>query len=194
MQSSEPEDITRLLLAWSQGDSAAFEQLSAEVYKRLSNLAASYLRGERPDHTLETAALVNEAFLRLVDQHSVRWRDRSHFFAIAAKLMRRILVDHARRHAASKRGGGAQKILFEDLAQLSPRQHPDLLALDDALQDLERRDGELAEVVVLRYFGGLTKEEVAEVMGRSTATIARRWRTARAWLYAYLVEGEVDEF
>ena len=186
MVESQQEDITRLLVAWSDGDTGAFDRLADLVYQRLSRLASAFLRGERAGHTFDTGALVHEAFLRLIQHDRVRWRDRAHFFAISATVMRRILVDHARRNDASKRGGGVPLALFEDLRTRSPTAHPDLLALDDALRDLELHDPALARLVVMRYFGGLTKDEIAAVMDVSVSTVARRWRTARAWLYTYL--------
>lgn len=156
------------------------------VYQRLLRIAASHLKDERSDHTLDAAGLVHEAFLRLIHQERVRWRDRVHFYSVSAKLMRRVLLDHARRHESLKRGRNALKIPLEDLSGVSVPRHPDLIALDEALRELEARDGELADLVVMRYFGGMKKEEVAQVMGISSATVARRWRTARAWLYEYL--------
>ncbi len=193
MSTDPATEITHLLKRWSAGDQSALEELAPLVHDRLRRLAASYLQGERVDHTLQTSALVNEAFLRLVKQDRVRWRDRAHFFAIAAKMMRRILVDHARQHGYQKRGGQAIRIPEEALDRVSIQRHPDLIALDDALGELAERDPDLAHLVELRYFGGLTKEEVAEVMAISRATVARRWRSARAWLYCYLVEGEAGE-
>ncbi len=194
MPGSVQEEITQLLLTWTAGDTAALPRLMEAVHGRLSELASRYLRSERANHTLETGALVNEAFLRLIRQERVRWRDRAHFFAISAKIMRRILVDHARRGEASKRGPGWLRRDLEGEEIRADAASPDVLALDDALRDLEEIDPELSELVSLRYFGGLTKDELAEVMGISTATVARRWRTARAWLFTYLVEGEADEF
>ncbi len=185
-------DITGLLHAWKDGDEAALERLWELVYRRLSRLAASYLGNERPGHTLETGALVNEAFLRLVRQDQVRWQDRAHFFALAAKMMRRILVDHARRIGSSKRGNGLQTVCLHELHDLGDAQHPDLVQLDDALLDLEAEDPQLANLVVLRYFGGLSRDEVAESLCVSTRTVARQWRTARAWLFAYLADGGAD--
>lgn len=175
-----------MLLAWSGGDGDALAPLMEAVHQRLLRIAASHLKTERDDHTLDAAALVNEAFLRLIRQERVDWRGRVHFFSVSAKLMRRVLLDHARRHESLKRGRDALKVPIEDLASVSISRHPDLIALDDALQELEARDSELADLVVMRYFGGMKKEEVAQVMGISTATVARRWRTARAWLYEYL--------
>lgn len=185
----DQEEITELLLAWSRGNRDAFDHLADAVYARLSRLASSYLRQERSDHTLNTGALVHEAFLRLIQQDRVQWRDRAHFFAISAKLMRRVLVDHARRSESSKRGSGIPTLLLDEVRDEGPRPHPDVLALDDALQDLETQDAELANLVVLRYFGGLTHDEVAEVLDISLSSVARRWRTARAWLHAYLADG-----
>lgn len=189
MPEKAQEEITELLLAWSHGNRDAFDDLAAAVYARLSRLASSYLRQERVDHTLNTGALVHEAFLRLIQQDRVQWRDRAHFFAISAKLMRRVLVDHARRVDSSKRGGGIPALHLDELQDQGAQPHPDVLALDDALLDLEMQDADLANLVVLRYFGGLTHDEVAEVLDISLSTVARRWRTARAWLHAYLADG-----
>lgn len=190
---TKPAEITRLLIAWSDGDERALDQLIPLVYERLRRLAGSFLRYERPDRTLQTTALVNEAYLRLVEQEQVRWRDRAHFLAIAGQMMRRILVDHARRRGYAKRGGQAQRISSEALERLSVDRHPDLVALDEALNALAEQDGQLARLVELKYFGGLNKEEIAEVLGIASATVTRRWRTAKAWLYRYLVMGERDD-
>jgi len=184
MVEKEQEEITRLLIAWRHGEAEAFDRLADAVYGRLSRLAAKYLREERSGHTLNTG--------RLIQQDRVQWRDRAHFFAVSAKIMRRVLVDHARRSESSKRGGGIPKVLFEEFQNSGPAPEPGILAIDDALHDLEAQDGELANLVVLRYFGGLTKEEVAEVLDISASTVARRWRMARAWLHAYLVDGYAD--
>ena len=189
MDETSSQEITRLLRAWKDGDEQSLERLWELVYRRLSRLAASYLRNEPEGHTLETGALVNEAFLRLVDQKQVRWQDRAHFFALSAKMMRRILVDHARRSGSSKRGRDFQTICLHDLQDLGAGKHPDLVRLDDALLDLEADDPKLANLVVLRYFGGLTRQEIAEALSISTTTVARQWRTARAWLFAYLADG-----
>ena len=188
-----PAEVTRLLIAWSNGDERALGQLMPLVYDRLRRMSGSFLRYERPDHTLQTTALVNEAYLRLVDQGQVRWRDRAHFLAIAGQMMRRILVDHARRRGYAKHGGEAQKISAEELEHLSVDRAPDLVALDEALVSLAEKDAQLARLVELKYFGGLTKEEIAEVLGISSATVTRRWRMVRAWLYRYLVKGEPDD-
>ncbi len=186
---AKPE-ITRLLLAWSSGDRNVEEDLLPLVYTQLQAIAKRYLRRERSGHTLETSGLVNEAYLRLIDQNRVRWRDRAHFFAISSQIMRRILVDHAREKAAEKRGGLAQRISLDDTDSIALQRAPDLLELDDALTSLALLDPEGAKLVELRYFGGLTKNELAEVLEISTATVARRWRMIRAWLHTYLVKGE----
>ena len=186
----QPAEITSLLLAWSSGDREAEEDLLPLVYQQLQVIAKRYLRKERSGHTLETSGLVNEAYLKLIDQNRVRWRDRAHFFAISSQIMRRILVDHAREKAAEKRGGQAQRISLDDTESIALQRAPDLLDLDDALTSLARLDPDSARLVELRYFGGLTKEELAEVLEISTATVARRWRMIRAWLHTYLVKGE----
>lgn len=186
MGKATKNEITDLLVAWSGGNPEALAGLMEKVYARLLRLAGSYLRRERNDHTLDASALVHEAFLRLVEQHRVGYRDRAHFFAIAAKLMRRVLIDHARKHASQKRGREVLRVPFEDAIGTEGTRHPNLIALDDALRELEARDEELTELVVLRYFGGMRKEEVAEVMNLSPATVSRRWRTARSFLYDYL--------
>jgi RNA polymerase sigma factor (TIGR02999 family) len=173
-------DITALLRDWSGGDHEALERLMPAVYGELKRLAASYLRSERPGHTLQPTALVHEAYLRLQGQRSVAWSNRAHFFGIAARIMRRILVDHARRRGAAKRDAAALRLTLVDDA--AGDRAPELIALDTALTSLERLDPQQARVVELRYFGGLTVEETAEAAGISTATVKREWRTARAWL------------
>lgn len=188
-----PVEITRLLIAWSGGDEKALDKLMPLVYGRLRRLAASYLRHERPDHTLQTSALVNEVYLRLIAQDQVNWRDRAHFYAISAQMMRRILVDHARRHGYAKRGGPAKNLTPAELDLVTDDKNPDVVEIDDALTALAEKDPQQAKLVELRYFGGLTKEEIAEVLGISSATVTRRWRLAKAWLYRYLVKGERDE-
>lgn len=157
-----------------------------QVYQRLVGLASTILRGERTDHTLDAAGLVNEAFLRLVEQKRVSWRDRAHFFAIAAKMMRRILVDHARRRHSEKRGCSAYTLQIEQVDPAENILRPDLTEVDQAIWELEARDPRLAEIVVLKYFGGMSRDEIAEVLSISSATVSRRWRTARAWLFKYL--------
>jgi RNA polymerase sigma-70 factor (ECF subfamily) len=178
-------DITGLLLAWAQGDASAAERLIPVVYDDLHRQAARAMRGEGEAHTLQATALVNEAYLRLVDQRRVEWRNRAHFFAIASTVMRRILVDHARARLTEKRGGGATQITLDDAERgraPDDSSDVDLLALHEALERLAALDPDQARLVELRYFGGLTIEETAEAMGVSPATTKREWALARAWL------------
>ena len=175
-------DVTALLKDWSGGDRQALERLMPLVYAELRKLAASYLRIERPDHTLQPTALVHEAFLRLVDQRSVDWANRAHFFGIAAQMMRRILVDHARKRHAAKRDASSYRVDTGVVDEPESDEGPELLALDRALVGLEKLDPRQARIVELRFFAGLTVEETAEVVAISTATVKREWRTARAWL------------
>jgi RNA polymerase sigma factor (TIGR02999 family) len=181
-----PAEVTRLLKAWSNGEEQALDRLVPEIHRELRKLAASYLRKERPEHTLQPTALVNEAFLKLIDQRAVKWQNRAHFFGIAAQAMRRILVDHARAHGASKRGDGVRTIPIDDAVIVGGTVDIDLLALDEALTRLAAIDPQQSRVVELRYFGGLTMEETAEVMHISPATVGREWRMAKAWLFAEL--------
>ncbi len=174
-------DVTQLLIDWSQGRKDAVEELMPVVYNELHRLAGAYMRRERPDHTLQTTGLVHEAYVRLVDQNRVEWKNRAHFFGIAAQLMRRILVDHARKHRADKRGGGEAPLsLVESLIADEP--DVDIVALDHALKDLEELDERQARIVELRYFVGMTVEEIAKLMETSPSTIKREWRTAKLWL------------
>ena len=182
--------ITELLLAWGDGDREAQRELLPLVYDHLRRIAHNHLRRERRGHTLETGGLVHEAYLKLVEQERTSWRNRAQFFALSSRLMRRILVDHARERAAQKRGGDVVRVPLDDADPASAEKTPDLLAVDEALELLAATDAEAARLVELRYFGGLTKEEIAEVMGISTATVSRRWRVIRAWLYGFLVRGE----
>ena len=179
-------DVTRLLQQWSNGQEQALERLVPHIHRELRKLAAGYLRRERPDHTLQPTALVNEAFLKLIDQRVVKWQNRAHFFGIAAQAMRRILVDHARTHAAEKRGGGVRKVPLDDANMVGRTVDVDLLALDEALTRLAAIDPQQSRIVELRFFGGLTMDEAAEVMRISPATIGREWRIAKAWLSAEL--------
>ena len=180
-----------MLLAWNRGEQNAAEQLMPLVYDELRRLARQYLRRERSDHTLQATGLVHEAYLRLVDQSGVSWQDRAHFFAVAAKVMRRILVDHARTHAAEKRGGDREKIVLDEALVASGEKTLDLIALDEALHDLERLDARQSQIVELRFFGGLTNEEIGEVLEISPRTIKREWRLAKAWLRREIMsEGE----
>jgi RNA polymerase sigma-70 factor (ECF subfamily) len=182
VKTSDYGDVSMLLQAWSGGDQSALEKLTPIVYDELHRLARHYMRQERSGHSLQTTALVNEAYLRLVDCKRMRWQDRAHFFAVSAQLMRRILVDHARRHNL-KRGLGVQHVSLEDTAVLGGHRDEDLIALDEAMLALVRLDSRKASVVELRFFGGLTAEETAEVLKVSTITVLRDWSTAKAWLY-----------
>ena len=175
--------VTQWLLQWSGGDQAALDQLMPAVYTELHRVAVSYLRREQAGHTLQPTALVHEAYLRLVDESRVDWHSRAHFFGVAARLMRQILVDHARRRHAAKRGGGAFKVTLEDARANYEPPDLDLLALDHALNELAALDPQQSRVVELRFFGGLTLEETAEALGVSSKTVARDWEFARAWLH-----------
>ncbi len=176
-------EVTQLLVSWSEGNEAALNQLTPLVYDELRRLASRYLRNERPDHTLQSTDLVHEAYLRMIDQQNVRWQSRAHFFGIAAQMIRRILVDHARRRHAAKRGAGPVKLsLDEAIAAAGPRDF-DLVALDEALENLAKLDPQQSRVVELRFFAGLSIEETAEVLKISPATVKRDWTTAKAWLY-----------
>ena len=177
-----PGDVTALLRNWSQGDASAVNKLLPIVYAELRRVAARRLRSERADHTLQPTALVHEVYIRLVDQREVDWRNRGHFFGVAAQVMRRILVDHARRHGASKRGEGVRCVSIDEAKDVPASNELPILALDHALDRLETVDAELARIVELRAFGGLTIEEAAHVLGVSPSTAKRDWRTARAWL------------
>jgi RNA polymerase sigma-70 factor, ECF subfamily len=182
MSNSNPHDVTKLLKAWSGGDQQALNDLLPAVYQEVRKLARSYLRRERADHTLQATALVNEAYLRLVDQREVEWNNRAHFFGIAAQVMRRVLVDHARMRKADKRGSGEQPVLLDEALVAAPDAHLDLVAVDDALAALAALDPRQAKIVELRFFGGLSIEETAEVANVSPATVKREWAAARAWL------------
>src|SRR5437016_2245636 len=190
---SSSHEVTQLLTDWGNGNQAAADKLMPLVYEELRRLAHQYMNRERPGHTLQTSALVNEAYLRLVDQQHVRWQNRAHFFGIAAQLMRRILVDHARSHHYAKRGGGAVQVSLDEAAVVSLGQAVELLALDEALTKLASFDPRKSQVVELRFFGGLSLEETAEVLGISSPTVQREWRTAKAWLHRTLSRGEGDE-
>ena len=175
--------MTELLAAWSDGDRSALDQLTPLVYEELRRMARRQMNRERAGHTLQTTALVNEAYFRLVDQKSVRWQNRAHFFGIAAQIMRRVLCDHARARLADKRGAGALRVSLVEAAALSDEQTTDVLALDEALRELGEVDPRKARVVELRYFGGLSVEETAEVLKVSRSTVLHDWNMARAWLY-----------
>ena len=181
-------DVTLLLARVSKGDSEAASRLIPLVYDELRRIAARYMRAERPGHTLQATALVHEAYLRLVQQRRTDWKNRAHFFGIAAQLMRRILMDHARSTLRDKRGGKLPHVSIDQAAVLSEVHSAELLVIDEALQRLERLDFRQCHIVELKYFGGMTTEEAAEVLGVSPATVERDWKSARAWLYACLKE------
>src|SRR5437868_6760783 len=184
----KPESITELLIDWSAGDKSALDRLTPMVYSELQRLAGNYLRRERPGHTLQPTALVNEAYLKLIDQKNAKWQNRAQFYGVAAQLMRRILVDHARQHQAAKRGGSdQQRLSITSAEQLGAKQMAtepaiDLLALHEALEELAAFDSQQERIVELKFFGGLSIEETAEVMGIGHATVERDWKMARAWL------------
>ena len=178
--------MTKLLEQWSEGDDAALAELTPLVYEELRRLAHRQMGGERTDHTLQTTALVNEAYLRLADQTNPRWQNRAHFFAVAARAMRQILVDYARSRRSEKRGGGADKIKLDEAAVISPEQSQEIVDLHEALERLATLDSRKAQVVELKYFGGLNYDEMAEVLKISSITVRRDWRFAKAWLYTEL--------
>ena len=180
---SYSEGITQLLIDWGKGDQAALEKLMPLVYSELRRLASNYLRRERAEHTLQPTALVNEAYLKLIDQRNAKWQNRAHFFGISAQLMRRILVDHARQHQAVKRGGSSQqRVSITTVEKLAKEPEVDLLALNEALEELARMDPQQGRIVELKFFAGLQIEEIAEVLGIGHATVERDWKMARAWL------------
>ncbi len=183
---TDQQPVTELLLAWRKGDEAALASLIPWVYAELKQVAAARLRRERQAHTLQTSDLVHSAFLRLIELNRIDWRDRSHFFSICSWIMRNVLVEHARRRARDKRGGGAIHLAFDELLDGEAPYGAEVRILDDALRDLGRHDAELARLVELRYFGGLTHDEIGEVLGLSLATVKRRWSHGRAWLRRYL--------
>jgi len=178
--------VTELLVRWSQGDDAALAELTPLVYEELRRLAHRQMGGERPGHTLQTTALVNEAYLRLADQTNPCWQNRAHFFAVAARAMRQILVSYARSQQSQKRGGGALKVDLDEAALLSPEESKEIVDLHEALEQLSALDSRKAQVVELKYFGGLNYDEIAEVLKISPVTVRRDWKFARAWLYKEL--------
>lgn len=187
MPSTRSSDVTRLLSDWSNGDRQALDELLPLVYDELRHLASAYLRRERDGHTLQSTALVHEAFLRLVNQHDVQWQGRAHFFGIAAQMIRRILVDHARAQRALKRGAGAVRLELGEALGVAQQRDLDLIALDDALERLATMDQRQSRIVELRFFAGLSVEDTADVMGISPATVKREWSSARAWLFREVV-------
>lgn len=188
MTSPNAAEVTQLLKAWSDGNRDSVEELVPLVYDEMRRMAAVYLSGERTGHTLQPTALVHEAYFRLVNHNDMRWQDRSHFFAIAARTMRRILVDHARGQRSAKRGGAHSPVSLELVGDQAKAVEPDLVALDDALQDLGAMDPDKAKIVELRFFGGLSIEETAQVMDCSRATIIRQWRMAKAWIHSQMTQ------
>ena len=193
MNTPPPNEITERLIAWGAGDRAALDQLLPIVYQELRRIAGNYLRRENPGHTLQPTALVHEAWLRLVDQTRVDWRNRAQFFGVAAQLMRRILVDHAKTKHREKRGGDAVKFSLDDVINLSQERAADLLALDDALDGLARIDERTSHVVELRYFGGFSVEETAQILEVSPETVMRDWKMAKAWLYQQIRRETSDD-
>jgi RNA polymerase sigma factor (TIGR02999 family) len=186
-------DITGLLLDWGGGDKAALDKLVPLVYKELRRMAHQYMRRERAGNTLQTSALINEAYIRLVDYNRMRWQDRAHFYAVAAQAMRRILVERARSRSRHKRGGGAQQVSLEEAVNVVADRADSIIALDQALTDLFAISPRKGQVVELRYFGGLDIDETAEVLGISSPTVQREWRAAKAFLYKAISEGKGDE-
>lgn len=189
----KPASVTELIESYRNGDEKALEELLPQVLDQLRRIAQAYLRKERPGHTLQPTALVNEAFLKMVDQKEVRWENRAHFFAAAAKLMRWILMDHAKAKGREKRGGGAFRVTFEEGLQWSKDDGLEFEALHGALEKLEKEDARRARVVELRFFGGLSIEEIAEVTNTSPATVKRDWTMARAWLFRELSESKTED-
>jgi RNA polymerase sigma-70 factor (ECF subfamily) len=183
MTTVRAEDLTGLLIEWREGDESALEKLTPLVYDELRRIAHRYMQRERNGHTLQTTALVNEAYLRLAGQQKIQWQSRAHFFAVSAQVMRHILIDHARRRHYAKRGGEASQVQLEDTAAMSQQLAAELVALDEALDELAKLDPRKARVVELRYFGGLSLEETAEVLEISVMTVRRDWRAAKAWLF-----------
>ena len=177
-----PQQVSQLLIAWGEGDQAALDELMPLVYQELRRLAHHYMRQERPGHTLQTSGLVNEACLRLVDQSNIRWQDRAHFFGIAARLMRQVLVDYARKRSYQKRGGDAHRVSLDETMIVSEARAADVLALDHALKNLAEMDPRQSQIVELRFFGGLSIAETAEVLAVSPGTVMRDWTLAKAWL------------
>src|ERR671918_1635289 len=188
----QEHEITQLLAEWRDGNQSALDELYPLVYEELHSLARRYMSRERKGHTLQTTALINEAYVRLVDQKNVRWANRSHFFAISAQIMRRILIDHARRHAYAKRGGGARQVSLDETATVIGNDLSEFLRLDEALKSLAELDPRRSQVVELKYFGGLNNDEIAGVLKISENTVTRDWNMARAWLYQQLAENAAN--
>jgi RNA polymerase sigma factor (TIGR02999 family) len=190
MTKPSPEEVSQLLSLWSDGDAGALDQLVPVVYGELRRLAHHYMKHERAGHILQTTALVNEAYMRLADYKRMRWQSRAHFFAVAAQVMRRILVEHARSRAFLKRGGGAQNVSLDQAAIVSESRSSEVIAVDDALKELEAWDPRKGRIVELRFFGGLSIDETAEVLKISSTTVQREWRAAKAWLHSTIGQRE----
>ncbi len=194
MPQTSSQQLTQMLIQLSEGNAQMVDDILPLIYDELRRLAGNYLRRERSDHTLQPTALVHEAYIKLIDQTQVKWQNRAHFFGIAANIMRRILVDYARQHRADKRGGAAEKLpLEEEILIVSEGKSAELLALDEALENLAKIDEQKSKIVELRYFGGLSVEETAEVLGVSEVTVKRHWRMAKAWLYGQLSQENTNE-
>jgi RNA polymerase sigma-70 factor (ECF subfamily) len=193
MPTLSPQEVTQLLADWGKGDRSALDKLFPLVQSELRRIAQRQMSQERPGHTLQATALVNEAYLKLAGQQGFDWQNRAHFFAVCAQVMRHILIDHARAHARDKRGGGAVKVSLNDALVVAEDQAAHFIALDEALRVLERLDPQKGKIVELRYFGGLSIEEAAEVMNVSSRTVRREWQRAKAWLYRMMTEGIEDE-
>jgi RNA polymerase sigma-70 factor (ECF subfamily) len=187
---SSPKSVTQLLIEWREGDETALDQLIPLVYEEMRRLARYYMRRERPGHTLQTTALINEAYIRLVDHKGMRWQNRAHFYGVAAQAMRRILVNHARSRHYEKRGGGAPMVELDEAATVARERAAEMVALDEALNQLAAVDPRQSKVVELRYFGGMSVEETAEVLGVSSVTVMRDWRAAKAWLLREITSDE----
>jgi RNA polymerase sigma factor (TIGR02999 family) len=182
MKTLTKRHVTQILRDWSGGDQKALDELFTVVYRELRRMAGAYMRRERPNHTLQPTALINEAYLKLVDESAITWQNRAHFFAVAAQIMRRVLVDYARKHAADKRGGGKQKLTLDEGVASGEERNLDLIKLDEALIRLKEIDEEKSQIVELRFFGGLSIEETAESLGIAPATVKRKWQASRLWL------------
>ena len=193
MPTLSPPELTQLLADWGNGDRSALDKLFPLVHSELRRIAQRQMSQERPGHTLQATALVNEAYLKLAGQQGFDWQNRAHFFAVCAQVMRHILIDHARAHARDKRGGGAVKVSLNDALVVAEDQASHFIALDEALRVLERLDPQKGKIVELRYFGGLSIEEAAEVLDVSPRTVRREWQRAKAWLYRMMTEGIEDE-
>jgi RNA polymerase sigma factor (TIGR02999 family) len=192
MSTPSSNEVTRLLVDWGSGNQAALDELIPVVYEELRRLAGRYMGRERQGHTLQASALINEAYLRLVDQKSVQWQNRAHFFGVAARLMRQILVDHARSRSRAKRGGDARMVTLTEPSVIA-KEIEDVLALDDALKHLSEMDPRKSQIVEMKFFGGLTTEEVAEVLNVTTRTVEREWGKAKLWLNRAISKGAIDE-